>query len=278
MTLTHFKKVIDDINFMVQKTGIKLKRLGFYKDGEPLLNKKLEEMIHYAKKQNVADSLYLTTNAALLTPERSLKLIESGLDDIRISVEATSSKEYRRITQTFDDYDTILKNVGFLYQEKTRLNQPLTVIAQIIDADLNSEIKQQFLDDFSPITDRCDLKKIMGWSGSGQNDFTHGLKKNTPTPRLVCPEPFSKLAVNFNRTVSICCVDWTHETVVGDLSQQTLEEVWQGETLKNFRIKHLKGQRHTLPPCTDCHYLQTRSPIHVQDMDEQASELLTRFQ
>ena len=263
MSLSQCKKIIDDIAVMVSTYDTKLKRLGFYKDGEPLLNRELEAMITYACKCHVADSLYLTTNAALLTPERAVKLIDSGLDEIRISVEGTTSEDYKSVTKTFDDYDKILQNVGFLFREKTASSQ---------------ETKQKYLHDFEPISDMCNIVDIMGWSNADHETFTNGIQINTLCQQQVCPDPFSKLSVNFDMTVSICCVDWSHGTVIGDLSKNSLEEIWYGEPLKIFRIKHLKGERHSIPACENCHYLQTMPPNHVHGMDEHASALLSHFE
>jgi len=46
--------------------------------GEPLLDKRLELKIAYAKSRGL--STYFITNASALTPNRSRKLLEAGLD------------------------------------------------------------------------------------------------------------------------------------------------------------------------------------------------------
>ena len=80
----------------------------------------------------------------------------------------------------------------------------------------------------------------MGWSDSGQKDWRLGIKREIKKAPLVCEDPFAKLAINFNGTASVCCVDWSHNTVVGDLNKESFKEIWQGEKLKKFRIIHLE--------------------------------------
>ena len=75
-----YKKIIDDLDEFEDK--VKVIRL--YKDGEPLLNPHFAEMVAYAKKSPKVDRVDTTTNAALLTHDLSLKIIEAGLDRINI--------------------------------------------------------------------------------------------------------------------------------------------------------------------------------------------------
>jgi radical SAM protein with 4Fe4S-binding SPASM domain len=63
--------------------------------GEPLLNKDLPQMISYLKRRNVY--VLFNTNATLLTPEWSRALIESGLDEMRCSIDGANPRTYAQI-------------------------------------------------------------------------------------------------------------------------------------------------------------------------------------
>lgn len=63
--------------------------VGFYATGEPLMNQNLEEYIRYAKELGYL-YIYITTNGALLTKERAKRLIEAGIDSIKISLNAAN--------------------------------------------------------------------------------------------------------------------------------------------------------------------------------------------
>src|SRR5215831_13418526 len=62
--------------------------------GEPLMNKDLGRMIAHLKARGVY--VLFNTNATLLTPEWSRTLIESGLDEIRCSIDGADPKTYAR--------------------------------------------------------------------------------------------------------------------------------------------------------------------------------------
>ena len=83
MPLERFKKIVDDIKL----SGVKIKMLRFAAIGEPLLHPQISEMVEYANKAGIAESIDIVTNGALLTKELSAKLIEAGLSKLRISLE-----------------------------------------------------------------------------------------------------------------------------------------------------------------------------------------------
>ena len=278
-----FVKIIDDLKVLVRRHKAPLTALHLYKDGEPLLNKRFPEMAAYARKAEVAHTVSTTSNGSLLTEELALKLIDCGLDQIRISVIHLNDQRYRELTQTFGDYEKVKRNVSFLYHEAKRRNSSLKVLVKINDSDLSLDEKKQFAMDFGRIADGLIVDTMMGWSHSEMKDFTLGIPvitgMDSVSPlreRQVCPEPFSRLAINFDGQVSVCCVDWSYGTIVGDLRKQSLEEIWNGELLREFRLKHLQGQRGAIPACANCQYLLGEQLS--RDLDDHVASLLPLYQ
>jgi radical SAM protein with 4Fe4S-binding SPASM domain len=63
--------------------------------GEPLINQDLPRMIEYLRGRNI--TVLFNTNATLLTEEWGRKLIASGLDEMRCSIDGANPKTYARI-------------------------------------------------------------------------------------------------------------------------------------------------------------------------------------
>lgn len=63
--------------------------------GEPLLNRELPEIIKYLKGRDV--EVIINSNGTLLTPQWQEKLIESGLDQYRCSIDGAKDETYARI-------------------------------------------------------------------------------------------------------------------------------------------------------------------------------------
>jgi radical SAM protein with 4Fe4S-binding SPASM domain len=64
------------------------------------------------------------------------------------------------------------------------------------------------------------------------------------------------MAVNVDGTISICCVDWAHETVIGNVNEESLDAIWTGERMREFRKLQLEGRRNHNPACANCSYVQ----------------------
>jgi len=63
--------------------------------GEPLLNQDLPEIIQYLKGRDV--EVIINSNGTLLTPQWQEKIIESGLDQYRCSIDGAKDETYARI-------------------------------------------------------------------------------------------------------------------------------------------------------------------------------------
>jgi len=276
-----FTKIVDDMAHFPDP----VKMVMLYKDGEPLMNKRLAEMVALLKRRGVARHVAITTNASLLDEKRAIALIESGLDSIRISVEHVHDEGYRKITQNYDNYGKILKNVRFLHAEVARRRARMQIHAKIVDTGLSALEKHKFLADFQSISHYASIDSIMGWSNTGEQDMTLGLNPDTgmdnvtslKRERIVCPSPFKTLAINFNGEVSVCCVDWSHDTVVGDVRAESLLDVWNGERMRAFRLTHLLGEGATLKACFGCQYMQGYDEnSDLDDVREDLIETLSR--
>ena len=88
-----FRKVIDDLAEFEKP----IKVLRMYKDGEPFLNKRLADMIAYAKRSGRVDYIDTTTNGTFLSPERVGPVLEAGIDKINISVDGMTEETYLQI-------------------------------------------------------------------------------------------------------------------------------------------------------------------------------------
>jgi MoaA/NifB/PqqE/SkfB family radical SAM enzyme len=278
-----FCKIIDDLQAMVRAANRKLTLLHLYKDGEPLLHKRFPEMVTYAKRAQVAKVVGTTTNGSTLTEELCGRLVACGLDHVRISVVGLDDQSYRDLTVTFGDYEKIRQNVARLYQEKKRRKSRLRVLVKTNDTGMTPEQRHRFERDFKDISDMVQIDTLMGWSLSEAKDFMLGRVVSTGMDsisplrtRQVCPEPFSRLAVNFDGRVSVCCVDWSFGTIVGDLRVESLADVWNGERLREFRLAHLRGRRDTIPACAQCQYVQ--GAALSRDLDDHAARLLPVYE
>jgi MoaA/NifB/PqqE/SkfB family radical SAM enzyme len=81
--------------------------------GEPMLVKNLPEMIRYLKARNIY--ALFNTNGTLLTPRRQRELIETGLDELRVSLDAADAKTFLAVRGK-DFFNRIVRNISSFTQ------------------------------------------------------------------------------------------------------------------------------------------------------------------
>jgi MoaA/NifB/PqqE/SkfB family radical SAM enzyme len=86
--------------------------------GEPLLNRDLAEMIRHLKERDVY--VVFNTNAALLTHRRQVELIESGLDELRVSLDGSSAATYLKV-RGIPAFDRVVANVAEMVRTQRAL-------------------------------------------------------------------------------------------------------------------------------------------------------------
>jgi MoaA/NifB/PqqE/SkfB family radical SAM enzyme len=89
-----------------------VKRAVLHGVGEPMMVKDLPRMVAYLKARGV--HVLFNTNGTLLKIKKSRELIEAGLDELRVSLDAAEAGAYARIRGR-DMFDAILRNLkGFM--------------------------------------------------------------------------------------------------------------------------------------------------------------------
>ena len=279
MPLELFQKIVDDCKEFKGKDGTPGIN-GFYphKDGEPLLHKDIVEMISYAKKADIAKEIRLITNGFYLSPEMNRRLVDSGLDWIRISVNGLTDEKYAQLCRADVSVKKLIDNVRDLFL--CRKGKTPFMIAKMIDVNRTEEEKKLFYETFQEICDVCSVEEVGGWSTTGERDFTLGIKNDSCNgiqrrERFVCPMPFYSLSVNFNGKVGICCYDWAHQTIVGDVTKESLLDIWNGERMYEFRMHHLNHRRELIPACKGCHSISIQ-PDNIDGYEQQMIQALKR--
>lgn len=91
--------------------------------GEPLLNNEISEIIRHLKRRDVY--ALFNSNGILLRGQLQLDLIEAGLDELRISLDAASTHGYRKIRNS-DKFEQVIENLRsfILLQKQQRVTHP----------------------------------------------------------------------------------------------------------------------------------------------------------
>ena len=89
--------------------------------GEPMLVKDIAQRVKYLKDRNIYT--LFNTNGTLLTRANGKALIEAGLDELRVSLDAAQSDVYQMVRGK-DFFDKIVENVGNFTAMQKEMNAP----------------------------------------------------------------------------------------------------------------------------------------------------------
>lgn len=265
-----FEKIIRDIHDFEQP----IKVMRFHKQGEPLLNENLPNMIRMAKQSKRILTAEFTTNAYLLNKDLIKDLIGAGLDKIVISIEALSTEGYRKIANVNLEYQDIVKKVRLLNDNKGDCE----VCIKIGDIAIESnDDETTFYNTFGDMCDRIFIDRILPvWPEHNVecNISDKGVYGNVVEEKLVCPYIFYTMAINSDGSVNPCCVDWKNKLLMGDANTETLKEIWDGKAYRDLQLQHLEGKKNNISLCNSCGLLTYAT---IDNIDKYRNEILNNI-
>lgn len=102
LSMEMFTKIVDQVP--------NVKRVVLHGVGEPMLVKHLPDMIRYLKKRSGVHVLF-NTNGTLLAPKKQREIIDTGLDELRVSLDAAEAATFLKVRGK-DMFDRIVRNVS----------------------------------------------------------------------------------------------------------------------------------------------------------------------
>jgi len=240
-TMEREKKVMDDETFervLDQIKGFGTRNLGMYFFGEPMTDPKLAERIKQLKS-GFTSYVQIVSNGLILKENRAKELIESGVDEVLFSLDASTEEEYKKVRK--GSFEKVLANIEGLISLKKYMNKrsPKIIVRIMVTKDNRKEVKE-FVKTWRDKVDEVQFGRV--------HDFCQGEDKkviNTP-----CLFLWTQFIILSNGDVIPCCMDYDGTMVIGNIKKKTLEEIWRGKKLMELRKKHLAGEYPGI--CANC--------------------------
>lgn len=238
-----FEKIAEEICANADK----VERVALYRDGEPLLDKMLSYKVRTLKRGGVK-RVGISTNAALLNVDRSQRLIESGLDEIILSVDSLVPSVYEAIRKGLK-FDEVLENCLKFIEIRDARKSTCQVWVRMIRQESNyaewPEFERYWRSMLQP-TDRVDYRNIHGWGGQLKG-FKPIAKAST---EKACVALWSLMVIFANGDVPFCNVDFLNKYPLGNVRTSSIADLWQSQEQNRRREKHLHNKRENI--CVGC--------------------------
>ena len=277
-----FKKIVGQIEKLIKNGDKDLKIIRFIGNGEPLINKKIVNMVEYVNRRKLAKRCEIVTNGSLLTHKLSDDLISAGLTRLCISIQGVSSDKYKEICDYNIDYDKFIDEISYFYK-KSRGKCRLFVKTVNTAVRLHEEQKK-FYDIFENISDEIGIENVI--DAAEDIDYTKILteeeQKKTRyniklTERKCCDTLFMNMNVHANGDVDVCgCI--YPPLFIGNIYKTPLDELWNGTCHKEIMLKHLLGKRNDIKACSKCKSINYYNALESDNLDPYLDEVLNKVE
>ena len=262
--------------------------------GEPMMVRELPRMIRHLKGRGTY--VLFNTNGTLLTTRKRRELIETGLDELRVSLDAADAEAFRRVRGR-DMFDRIVRNIREFTELQRQLEAAsprvslwLTGLKETIDqlpafirlasdvgvrevhlqrlvffpegqglARPDSSLFERMAREQEAVLEEAQaLAKTLGvvLDASGATEPGLSLKKQRANqPWSACRRPWSLMYFTAHGRALPCCIApfsarGYESYTLGDATQQSLREIWNGPAYQAFRTALLSDA--PPKPCQSC--------------------------
>lgn len=248
--------------------------LRFIRWGEPLSHPKVLDFIRAAKAKGILT--HLNTNGSKLTDGMMEELVTIPLDALKFSFQGVDRKSYGEM-RNIDFFEDLVDIIARMHAKRGARDLPFLQVSTTITYE-NRQMVQAFRERLAPLADMVNVgRTVLEYVDLNavrlRPDEFAELKRLKELESVIkvhpeCPEVFDKLSINWDGTVTACCMDSDNVMVVGDVREQTLAEIWNGETMTRYR-EILADMRHDeLPLCSSCYDTHGLAVPGLQETDE----------
>ena len=288
MSWSLFTKIVDQIP--------NIQRAVLHGVGEPMLVRNLPKMVRYLKDRGTY--VLFNTNGTVLNERNGRALIEAGLDELRVSLDAATPKSFVAVRGK-DYFRRILRNVRAFRDLQDReghelprvsawltgLKETIAELPAFVKVAAETGVKEVYLqrlvffdndaiglarpdqalyeqmtrEEAHYLDEAAALAKSYGMtfsaSGAASEPGVSLKREGDASHWRLCRRPWTVMYITANGRALPCCIAPFSQRgyenyTLGDATQQTLREIWNGPAYRSFREGLLSDQ----PPqaCANC--------------------------
>ncbi|MDP4289844.1 MAG: radical SAM/SPASM domain-containing protein [Bacteroidota bacterium] len=251
-----FKQIIDQVRGH-------LLYLTLYFQGEPYLHPHFPELVRYAHDRGIYTAT--STNGHFLTEEKARETIRSGLDRIIVSLDGLDQETYAayRVGGDVERVKNGIRNL-VMAKKECRSKSPYVILQFIVFAHNKHQIEAvkafgaevgvdevqiksaQIYDFDKGDNSLIDDNKYSRYERTG--DGAWHIKSRLPNR---CWRLWTTCVATWDGMIVPCCFDKDADHRLGDLREDSLQQIWEGEPYQLFR-KRVFANRRQITICRNC--------------------------
>lgn len=255
MDINTYKLVLEN----AKEIGIEM--IGLYTTGESFLHPRIFDFIKLAKKMGFK-YVYTDTNGIPLNKKKINKILKSGLDSIKFSIDAASKETYEKI-RVGGDFDVLYKNVKMLREMRDKKKSKLKIYASFLLTNKNYQELKKFKKFWKGLIDEVVIFVIRNQSSHQMDEFNElvpgkirnkiiEIKNRMIKEGKYCNRLWNRIIVMYDGKFTICPEDFEAEMVYGDIHNESMKEAWNNKKMKKFRLMFKTRNFDLAPRCKIC--------------------------
>lgn len=197
--------------------------------GESLVHQEVDRFIAAASARGLPTEM--SCNPSMLNGDLPKRLVDAGIRRVVISLDGMDNETSTAIRGPAARFDRAAKNLEALIGYAAQRPDPPQIVIQMIDLVRNRHQRQAFLARWGSVGAPFVRAYVKDLDGPDPDT-----KQSSATPvSYLCSYPWRSVVVLWDGRVVPCCRDSDAALVLGDLTTQSLEEIWQGAEVRRLR-------------------------------------------
>lgn len=219
-------------------------------NNEPLLDPHLADRVALAHAAGVLDTR-INSNGMLLTEDWSIRLIESGLTRLSISLDAARPETHAKI-RSGGDFAKVVANVQrFLELRRSKgVRLPLLRITFVILPD-NMHEQDEFVRFWQDKADYISFQSYVPHTKEDRDAVLAGSTEGDSVGQR-CSQPFERLLIDVAGNVFPCCAPLGRRLQIGSIKEQSLQQIWDSDRMLTLRRNLAANCLENEPSCAIC--------------------------
>jgi radical SAM protein with 4Fe4S-binding SPASM domain len=216
--------------------------------------------------ESLGTNVYITTNGNVMTPELAERLMRPPYDQICFSIDGARAETYAAIRKGARPLHEVLENLRLVVATRRRfgLGKRPRILINVVLMRRNVAELCEFVDmaiitgadvvnavHMISMTDDMEAESLWHhralYNAMRRRALDYARRKNVwlrlppafedrppATGHTFCAEPWRSVSVLGNGDVQACCLP---ESVMGNLHEETLEQIWNGELYRSLRAR-----------------------------------------
>lgn len=208
--------------------------------GEPLVDKNIVKRVQACTDRGIPT--YFSCVPANLSVKRAEKVMDAGLSVLKCSMDGLDDEQQQSVRGRLNNFEKSLQTMLDVIEMKEKKGYKTLIVPTMIALSADDEAKemhQRFIEMWKG-------HDVFAYVKSQDNRWyfegDEGLENNSHYEEQYCEYPWTSLTVMADGSVVPCTQDYNCELAQGNVKDNSLKEIWNGENYENLRKWHVSGQ------------------------------------